>query len=185
MSFLSLILIAIALSVDAMAVSAANGAQHHNLTYKAAIKISLCFGLFHFTMPLIGWLLGSNLQKIISTYDHWIAFGLLLAIGLKMIIESLKPVTEKDVDINSFKILFLLSVALSIDALVIGMSLALLPVNIWYAASIIGLSNFILSFVSVYLGKACGNFLGKIADIGGGLILIIIGFNIIISHLFK
>jgi len=183
MTFFSILFIAIALSFDAMAVSAANGAHHHHMSFAKAFRIALFFGVFHFLMPLIGWVLGVGLQQIISNFDHWIAFSLLCGVGIKMILESLKPVEEKEIDINNLKILLLLSVAISIDALVVGMTFALLPVNVWLSATVISLTAFVSSLTSIYIGKKCGERWGKKAEIIGGLILIIIGAKILISHL--
>lgn len=182
MTFVNILLIAIALSFDAMAVSAANGAHHHHMSFAKALRIALFFGAFHFIMPLVGWVLGVGLQQIISNFDHWIAFSLLSGVGIKMILESLKTVEEKEIDIHNLKILLLLSVAISIDALVVGMTFALLPVNIWTASAIISLTAFIASLVSIYIGKKCGERWGKKAEIIGGVILIVIGLKILISH---
>ncbi len=181
--FFRIFLIAIALSFDAMAVAAANGAHHHRMSIIKALRIALFFGLFQFLMPLVGWVLGTGLEQIISKYDHWVAFILLFILGLKMIIEALKPVDEKKIDIHNYKILFLLSVATSIDALIVGMTFALLPVNIWLSALIIGTTTFILSFLSIYVGKKCGECWGKKAEVFGGFILILIGFEILTTHL--
>jgi putative Mn2+ efflux pump MntP len=183
MTIISLLFIAIALSFDAMAVGAANGAHHHQMSRVMALRIAFFFGLFQFIMPIIGWLIGVGLEQMVSKYDHWIAFILLLILGIKMIAESLKPAEEKEIDISSYKILLLLSVATSIDALIIGMTFALLPVNIWLAISVIGITTFILTFISIYVGKKCGECWGKKAEILGGIILIIIGTKILISHL--
>jgi putative Mn2+ efflux pump MntP len=135
-------------------------------------------------MPLIGWLIGAGLKEIISKFDHWIAFVLLAILGIKMILESLKSIEEKTIDIHNNKILFLLSLATSIDALVIGMTFALLPINIWLAVIIIGLTTFFLSLISIYIGKKCGERWGKKAEIIGGIILILIGLKILLTHLF-
>lgn len=184
MTFFSIFLTAIALSLDAVAVSAANGAHHHRMSLVKALRISLFFGFFQFLMPLIGWLISVGLEEIISKFDHWIAFLLLIVLGGKMILESLKPVDKKTIDIHNIKILFFLSVATSIDALVVGMTFALLPVNIWLAITIIGLTTFVLSFFSIYIGKKIGEQWGRKAETIGGVILILIGIKIVLSHLY-
>lgn len=184
MTLLSIFIIAIALSFDAMAVAAANGAHHHNMSLEKAIKIAFFFGIFQLFMPMIGWSIGLGLEQIVSKYDHWVAFFLLIILGIKMILESLKPVDEREIDIHSYKILLLLSVATSVDALVVGMTFAFLPVNIGLAVSVIGLATFTLSLLSIYIGKKCGECWGKKAEIFGGLLLIMIGIKILISHLF-
>lgn len=183
MSFFKIFLIAVALSFDAMAVAAANGAHHHRMSIIKALRIAIFFGFFQFFMPLVGWVIGTGLEQIISKYDHWVAFILLFILGLKMVLESLKPVDEVKIDIQNYKILLLLSVATSIDALIVGMTFALLPVNIWLSVFIIGITTFILSLVSIYIGQKCGECWGKKAEIFGGFILIIIGFEILITHL--
>lgn len=183
MTFLGLFFIAFALSFDAIAVSMANGAHNHQISFIKAFRVALVFGMFHFLMPLIGYLIGSGLEKLISGFDHWFAFLLLTIVGIKMILESLKPVREKNFNINSLKILLLVSLAISIDALVVGMTLALLPVNIWLAVTIIGATAFTLSLASIYIGKIFGKQWGKKAEIVGGLILIIIGIKILLDHL--
>lgn len=184
MTLFNVFLIAVALSLDAAAVSAANGAHHYRMSLVKALRISLFFGLFQFFMPLIGWLIGFGLEKIISQFDHWVAFSLLSILGIKMILESLKSVDEKTIDIHNIKILFLLSVATSIDALVVGMTFALLPINIWLAVAIIGLTTFVISFFSIYIGKKCGEQWGRKAEIVGGLVLVLIGIRILLDHLF-
>lgn len=183
MTFLNIFLIAIALSFDAMAVSAVNGARHYRMSFKKAIQIAFFFGLFQLLMPLVGWVFGIGLEKIINKFDHWVAFLLLATIGVKMIFESFKSKDDKKNDIHNFKILLLLSLATSIDALVVGMTFGLLPVNIWFAVIVIGLTTFILSLGSIYIGKKCGETWSKKAEIAGGLILIIIGAKILIDHL--
>lgn len=183
MTFLNIFLIAIALSFDTMAVSAASGARHFKMTFKKALQISFFFGLFHLIMPLTGWIIGIGLEKIINKFDHWVAFLLLVILGIKMILESLKKEEIKSANINNLKILLLLSFATSIDALVIGMTFGLLPVNILIAVLIIGLTTFSLSLLSIYIGKKCGEIWSKKAEIAGGLILIIIGAKILIDHL--
>jgi putative Mn2+ efflux pump MntP len=184
MTVFSILLIGIALSFDVMAVSTANGASNHKMSFAKAFQIAFFFGLFHFLMPLLGWLAGINLEPIVSRFDHIIAFVLLFILGLKMVVEAFKKEENKDTDIHNLKNLLLMSLAISIDALVIGMTFALLPVNILLASSIIGLTAFTISILSVYVGKMFGKSLGKKAEVMGGLILIIIGIKILINHLF-
>ncbi|OGH91568.1 MAG: hypothetical protein A2534_04495 [Candidatus Magasanikbacteria bacterium RIFOXYD2_FULL_39_9] len=182
MTIFSIFLIAIALSLDAAAVAAANGAHHHRMSFAKALKISFFFGFFQFFMPLVGWVMGSGLETIISKFSHWVAFFLLGILGVKMILESLKSVDEKTIDIHSVKILLLLSVATSIDALlVVGTTLALMPVNIWLASVIIGLVTFVFSLAAIYIGKKFGEKWGKKAEFVGGLILITIGLKILVE----
>lgn len=178
----SIIYIAFALSLDAMAVSAAIGAGNHRMSHQKALQIALFFGFFQFFMPLVGWTIGIGLEKIISQFGHWIAFAVLAILGAKMIVEALKTTDEKKCIIHTTKTLFLLSVATSIDALVVGVTFALLPVDIWLAVIIIGIITFFLSLFSIYIGKKSGEQWGKKAEIIGGLILIGIGIKIVLTH---
>lgn len=183
MSILNILLIAIALSLDAAAVSAANGARHHQMSFLKAVKIAFFFGFFQLFMPLVGWMFGSGLEQLIAGLDHWVAFVLLGILGIKMFLESLKPVEEKQIDIHSWKILLLLSVATSIDALVVGISFAFISMNIWFAVLMIGVVTFALSLISIYIGKKCGERWGKKAEMLGGIILFGIGLKILLTHL--
>ncbi|MFA6027876.1 MAG: manganese efflux pump MntP family protein [Patescibacteria group bacterium] len=182
MSLLNIFLIAISLSFDAMAVAAAYGAMVSKIKISKAIKIAFFFGFFQMLMPIIGWLIGSGLEKFITSFDHWVAFFLLTAIGVKMIIESFKIEKEKQADITSLKILLLLAIATSIDALVVGITFALIVMNIWLASAIIGAITFTLSLLAVYMGKKFGDLIGKKAELIGGLILIGIGVKILLEH---
>jgi len=177
---LNILLIAVALSFDSMAVGAANGASHHRMSIKKSLEISLSFGFFQALMPFLGWIIGGGFQKIIADYDHWVAFILLAILGIKMILESIKDTEEKSTDIHNFKVLILLSVATSIDALVVGISFAFLPIKIWEAVPIIGIVTFILTLFSIHFGKKCGEYWGKKAEVIGGIILILIGLKILI-----
>lgn len=183
MNFLNIFLIALALSFDAMAVGAANGAHHHKMPFKKALEISFYFGFFQLFMPLVGWLVGVSFQAYVAEYDHWIAFILLGILGLKILKEAFATEDEAKTDIHSWKILILLSIATSIDALVVGMSLAFFAVNIALVVTVIGITTFTLTLASVYLGKKFGERWGKKAEIAGGLLLILIGTKILISHL--
>jgi putative Mn2+ efflux pump MntP len=183
MELVNILLIAIALSLDAVAVAAANGAKHHKMSFGQAFKISLFFGVFQFLMPIAGWFMGVGLAIKISFIDHWVAFILLFILGLKMLIESQKDVEEKSIDIHSFKILFLLSVATSVDALVVGVTFALLHMNIITSSIVIGVVTTSLSLGAVYAGKKFGERWGKRSEVLGGLALIFLGVKILISHL--
>lgn len=183
MHLINILFVGIALSFDTMAVGAANAARHHDMPLLKAIRISFFFGFFQLFMPLVGWLIGSGFQAYITKYDHWISFILLGTLGLKMILESFKEVEEEKIDIHSWKILLLLSVATSIDALVVGISFAFLKVNIGVAVTTIGVTTFVLTLLSIYLGKKVGQRWGKKFEILGGLILILIGLKILLSHL--
>jgi putative Mn2+ efflux pump MntP len=180
----TILLIAVALAMDAFAVSIAGGLNIRQFKVNHALRIAFFFGLFQGIMPVIGWLAGFNLRQFISAVDHWIAFGLLLIIGVKMIVESIrKRPDKKKIDPLNVYVLLILAVATSIDALAVGLSLAFLKLLIITPAIIIAIVTFILSFIGVILGNRTGDFLQSKVEFLGGLILIIIGSKILIEHL--
>lgn len=201
MDILSIILIAIGLSMDAFAVSVTNGIIIKDLKIGHALKIGLYFGVFQALMPLAGWFAGSQFKDYITSFDHWIAFGLLAFIGGKMIweafgegnkelenAEGMSEVaisTQETVYENPLKMgrLLLLAVATSIDALAVGVSFAFLSVSIIWSAALIGLITFVICVAGVFIGNKFGGLLKKRAEIAGGLILICIGLKIIIEHI--
>lgn len=206
MGLLSIIMTAIGLAMDAVAVSIAKGMTLKKDVLKNAIRIGLFFGVFQGGMPLIGWFAGRYFESYIKSFDHWIAFILLGAIGGKMIYESIKGdkeeestkvenlnIVEKEVGVDiaiseneelSNKSLIILAIATSIDALAVGVSFAFLNVSIIPAVLIIGLTTFVLCIGAVMIGKKLGSVLQKYAEMVGGIILILIGLNILIQHLF-
>jgi len=135
-------------------------------------------------MPLIGYLAGSTFSGYIQSVDHWVAFILLALIGLNMIKESREEKENEEVSDLSLKVILLLAIATSIDALAVGVSFAFLKVNIVLACSIIAIVTFILSFICVMVGKRLGSLFQKYAEIFGGIILMMIGAKILIEHLF-
>lgn len=183
MSTLNILLVAIALAMDAMAVAAANGAHHRSLSRRKAFAIAGSFGLFQLFMPLVGWMLGAGLTNVIMGFDHWLAFTLLSLIGIKMMRESFQSVEERNICINSVGVLLLLSVATSADALVVGVTFAFVRTAIALAVILIGLVTFTLSLAAISIGKKCGEIWGKKAETFGGLVLIAIGCKILITHL--
>lgn len=183
MNFLSIFMIGIGLSMDAFAVSIAKGMCLKKDIAKAAIKLGLWFGFFQAFMPLLGWWAGTYFQSMIESIDHWIAFLLLGAIGLNMIRESLQDEEAVNDDLCS-KTIFILAIATSIDALAVGISFACLQIDIIPAITIIGITTLLLSFIAVWIGNKLGGVLQKYAGILGGAILILIGFKILIEHLF-
>ena len=200
---ISLFFIALSLSMDAFAVSVSSGICIQALRPFHAIRASFFFGLFQFAMPLAGWYLGSVFASHIETFDHWIAFTLLAFIGGKMTIEAWKkndkcPPKNADVggvdgqragtaapaaDIRSLKTLLILSVATSIDALAVGVSLSIMGLNIWASAAIIGGVTFAVCACGFEFGRRIGLVLEKWAQIAGGIILAGIGVKILIQHL--
>jgi putative Mn2+ efflux pump MntP len=179
-----ILFIAIGLSMDAFAVSIAAGSVCRDLKVRHALRMALFFGGFQAVMPIIGFLAGLGLKSFISAYDHWIAFGLLVLVGGKMIYESLKiGAAEKNLDPSNLLVLLALSVATSIDALAIGITLSVLTTSILGAAGIIGLVTFALSYAGILIGKRFGHFFESKIEIIGGLILIAIGVKILVEHL--
>ncbi len=191
MSFLVLLLTAVGLAADAFAVSVSKGLQMRHFRWAPSIVIALTFGAFQGVMPVIGWALGSAFSDAIVTVDHWIAFGLLLAIGVKMLWEARESGSRADaaahIGAGSVVVrkreLLTLGVATSIDALAVGVSFAFLDVSITQAAIVIGVITGVLSLVGVRLGHHAGRHLGAWAELLGGLVLIGIGVKILVEHL--
>lgn len=187
MSFPELILIGIGLAMDAFAVSVSKGLSMRTINYKAGMIIALAFGIFQAGMPVLGWLLAVRFERYIAAVDHWIAFGLLLLIGIKAIVEAVKDRKKEEEEVPEYVLkwgeLLILAVATSIDALAVGISLAVLNVNIWSAAGIIGVITLILSFLGVLIGNRFGVRFKSKAEIAGGIILILIGVKILLEHL--
>jgi len=183
MSFPELFLIAVGLSMDCFAVSLSFGAQR-NLKKNDILKFAFFFALFQTVMPLIGWLVGSTVNFYLAKVDHWIAFGILAIIGLRMIYESFRGEDEKrTVDIREWKILLTLSLATSIDALMTGVSLGFVKVNILLAVITIGLVTFLNSIAGARVGERSIHISPRWAEIIGGLVLIGIGAKIVLEHL--
>ena len=183
MGILELILIAIGLGMDAFAVSICKGISMQKMNWKKAIIIGLYFGIFQALMPVIGFTLGKALENLVTSIDHWIAFGLLLIIGIKMIIDAFK---EDNVSVNdsvNWKVMIILAIATSIDALAVGITFAFLQVNLLLAVSIIGIITFILCVIGTKIGNNFGNKFENKAEILGGIVLIFIGVKILLEHL--
>ena len=182
MTFVELFIIAIADSMDAFAVSISKGLSTPKIKLRNAISAGLWFGGFQAGMSVIGYYLGVSFADLVSSVDHWIAFILLGILGGNMIKESFKNDSAKVEADFSFKAMFALAVATSIDALAIGVSMAFLEVNIWSAALIIGLTTFIFSFAGVYIGKFFGGRYKSKAEFAGGFILLAMGLKILLEH---
>jgi putative Mn2+ efflux pump MntP len=179
------VLIGIGLSMDCFAVSLAIGTTTKAKLLNAALIIALCFGMFQIGMTLLGWGAGTHLTELIADYDHWVAFLLLLVIGIKMVIEGWKKEDEQaPVDVMQLVQVIVLSVATSIDALAVGVSFAFLQVEILIPALIIGIVAFVCSFAGVLSGTRLASVWGNRVEIIGGLILITIGLKILLEHLF-
>jgi putative Mn2+ efflux pump MntP len=183
MDFLSIFFIAIGLGMDAFAVAIGTGVTIRKLSFGPVFRLSFHFGFFQFLMPLIGWLAGRTVSGYIAEYDHWIAFGLLLLIGCKMIIDSLRKEEIERADPTRGLTLIILSVATSIDALAVGLGLAFLNTTILYPSIIIGIVAFVMTIIGMVFARVLGRLLGGKVEIIGGIILIGIGIKILIEHL--
>jgi putative Mn2+ efflux pump MntP len=184
MGFIEILLIAVGLAMDAFAVSLAAGALKEVRGRRATFRLSFHFGLFQFIMPVIGWYAGSTIVGYIAAFDHWIAFGLLGYVGGRMILSGLGKKEESfRGDPSRGYMLITLSVATSIDALAVGLSLAMIQVSIWYPSVVIGVVAGILSIVGVGMGRRLGIAFGKRMEVAGGIILILIGLRILYTHL--
>lgn len=185
--FIELFLMGIGLAMDAFAVSICKGLAMRRVNRKQAFVIALFFGGFQALMPFIGWVLGIQFEQYITSIDHWIAFILLGYIGGKMIAESVKP--EEDEEIAQMdppldiKEMFILAIATSIDALAVGITFAFLDYPIVEAISVIGITTFFVCIGGVYVGNFFGNKYKNKAEFVGGLILVLLGVRILLSHL--
>ncbi len=185
MNLITVIIIAVGLAMDAFAVSVVSGSAYKQLNIKHALRMAVFFGGFQAFMPLIGSLAGLSIKDYIANYDHWAAFGLLSAVGCKMIYESFKIKTAgQNFDPSSISVLLVLSVATSIDALAIGITLPLITGSVAVAVIIIGLVTFVLSYMGVFVGKTFGHFFENKIEAVGGVILIGLGIKILFEHLF-
>ncbi|HHT08560.1 MAG: manganese efflux pump MntP family protein [Christensenellales bacterium] len=185
MTLYEMITLAIALSMDAFAVALCKGACLSELKDRGeSLAVAVTFGFYQALMPLIGWFFGSRFKEYIESVDHFIAFGLLGFIGIKLVYEAWKSRGEELVCTPlHFMELMLLGIATSIDALAAGIALAVLDLNIWLAILLIGCITLALSFIGFKLGKRYGIKLQSKAQLVGGLALVIIGTKILIEHL--
>ena len=184
MTLVPILLIAVGLAMDAFAVAVACGLAVKPFRPGYAFRISFSFGAFQTFMPILGWAAGVSLRLFIAAFDHWIAFVLLVAIGCKMIYESLRKEKEsKNGAAVSWGGLLVLSLATSVDALAVGISFAFLEEAILFPAAIIGMVTFVLCFAGVWLGNRFGHIFENKLEMAGGLILIGIALKILISHL--
>lgn len=184
MEFITITVIAVGLAMDAFVVSILSGGAYRQLHVKHALRMAIFFGAFQAFMPLIGSLAGLSLKDYITDYDHWIAFALLAVVGGKMIYESFKiKSVEENLNPSNIFVLLVLSVATSIDALAIGITLSLITSSIIAAVTIIGLITFGLSYTGVLIGKRFGHFFENKLEAFGGFVLIGIGIKILCEHL--
>ena len=194
MDIISLLAISVALSMDAFSVSICKGLATKKFSFNTALLCGLWFGGFQALMPIIGYFLGAQFEHLIKSFDHWIAFGLLLVIGVNMIREALSEEESTDngqqttaecaCGCTGFKTMLMMAIATSIDALAVGVSFAFLSVDLWKSVTVIGITTFLFSFAGVRIGNIFGSRYSKAAEITGGVILILLGCKILVEHLF-
>jgi putative Mn2+ efflux pump MntP len=182
-SFWYLIGLAVALAMDAFAVSVASCCRLPRLDAGHVARLALAFGFFQFMMPVLGWLAGKGLFRWISAFDHWVAFGLLTIIGGRMLWESFRSTEGAVRDPTRGWMLPILAVATSIDALAVGLSLAALNVSIWVPSVVIGVVAAVLTSVGAVFGSRLGRRFGVWAERFGAIVLIGIGVRILLDHL--
>ncbi len=186
MSLTAILFIALAMSTDAFAAAIAKGAKMLKPNLWLALKTGLLFGIIEACTPLLGWLLGKAAVSWMESWDHWVAFALLSALGLHMIREGIKPPEHSDDSEPAqtpFWTLAVTAFATSIDAMAVGVGLAFVQVNILLAAAAIGLATFTMVTIGIMVGRAVGALAGKKAEILGGVILITVGAHILYTHL--
>ncbi|MBM3419527.1 MAG: manganese efflux pump [Bacteroidetes bacterium] len=184
MDIVTLVAIALGLSFDTFAVSLACGVVNQRISFRAALKVAFFMALFQGTFTVAGYFAGSVISSAVSSVDHWIAFALLSFLGVRMIVNGIEPgLADRKGDITSLPSIVTMAVGTSIDALAVGVSFALLNINIWIAGFLIALVTFIASMTAIRLGKAARNRTGSRVEILGGLILIAIGVKILLEHL--
>jgi len=178
--------IALALAMDAFAVSVGLSVSQQGLSKTQIFRLASSFGFFQFLMPLLGWLAGQTVLEAIETVDHWVAFGLLFLIGSKMIFESFRGQDKENKskgDQTRGFVFLLLSVATSIDALAVGLSFAALGQTVFFPAAVFGVVAFLMTVVGAKIGPFFGRAVGKRAELLGGAVLIFIGAKILLDHL--
>ena len=185
MSPITLLVVAVGVSADAFAVSTARGVTVRRGAIGSAFALAATFGFFQAAMPLIGWLVGVRVAVYFNQVDHWVALGLLGYLGGRMVREAFSGAHDDNAGVArtlGWRELLVLGIATSIDALAVGGSLALIPVNIGLAVGVIGVTTFALSFLGVQIGQRGGTRFGTVAQVVGGLVLIGIGAQIFYEH---
>ncbi len=184
MDYLTLLGIAVGLSFDTFAVSLSCGVVKSKIIFIDAMRIAFTMALFQGGLPVAGFFLGSTVSSYVSSFDHWVAFGLLLFLGVRMILGGLTACQEKkEYDFRKLSVLITMAAGTSIDAFAVGVSFAFLSINIWGAGLLIGAVTFLASMIAIRIGKSAGSHLGSRVEILGGIILAAIGVKILLEHL--
>ena len=182
-------LTALALAMDCFVMSISSGIIQKRVVWRPVLIMAFMFGFFQALNPLIGWFCADKFRTVIENVDHWLAFAVLLFLGVRMIIESFKPEEERNFNPSSYKVIFSLAIATSIDALAMGISFSCMGYtavsSLIYPLLAIGLVSFVLSLFGVFLGVKCGKGIGKRlrAEMLGGIILVGIGVKVLFEHL--
>ncbi len=186
MTLVNIFAIAVALAMDAFAVAIASGVRLKRVSFRQFFRMAWHFGLFQAMMPVIGWAAGQAIRDAVERFGHWLAFGLLTYVGISMIREAfkLKEDARRRKDPTRGLTLVMLSVATSIDALAVGVTISVLKVSIWTPALVIGLVAGLFTVLGLYLGKSVGSAerLSPVAEVLGGLVLLGIAVKILIEH---
>lgn len=185
MNFITLLLIAVSLSFDSFAVSVCSGLSlcRKHLHLIDTLKIAFTLAVFQGSLTFLGWLLGSAFKQLIESADHWIAFGLLLFLGGRMIMEGRVPIKDRKVkNPTQWRVLIPMALATSIDAFAVGISFSFFWKNMWIPGILIAAVTFIVSITGIYMGRNAGKRLATKAEILGGIILILIGVKILLEH---
>lgn len=183
MDYITILAIALGLSFDTFAVSLSYGVVRNGIIFSQATRVATVFAFFQGGLTVAGYFIGSFVSGSMKEADHWIAFGLLLFLGGKMIFEGMADDKDEVKDYSNPVMLCTAAIATSIDAFAVGVSLALLSVKIWGAGFLIGAVTFIASMMAIRIGKSAGEKLGNKVEVLGGLILIAIGIKILLEHL--
>ncbi len=182
MGIITLFFLAVGLCFDTFAVSVSSGLLRKEIVFWQAVRIAFFLAIFQAIMPVLGWLGGITIKEWIEPFDHWVALGILSILGVKMLIESLKKGEEKNINPLDIRVIISMALATSIDAFAVGISFAIIEVNMFLAVLIIGSVTFIASMLGILFGKKTGSHFGQKIEIIGGLILIAIGIKIVIEH---
>ena len=184
MNFFEVLLIALSMAMDAFSVCIGAGTQERTNGPRPTFRLAFHFGLFQFLLPVIGWLAGTTVERYISSFDHWIAFALLAFVGIRMIRSGFDPNGEPHKnDPSRGWTMVLLSIAVSIDALAVGLSLGVVGIFVWYPAIVIGVVTGLMSWLGLRIGNRLGMKFGKRMELIGGIVLILIGVRIVLTHL--
>jgi putative Mn2+ efflux pump MntP len=184
MHFVEILIVALALSLDAFAVSLAAAISGYVRNRRAAFRLWFHFGLFQFLMPVLGWALGTTIEPVTASIGDWVAFVLLAFVGVRMVHSGLNPSSVNQVrDPTRGLVLVMLSIGTSIDALAVGLSLAMLHIEVWYPSAMIGIVTATMCVIAIAGGVRLGTRLGGRAQVAGGIVLLLIAGKTVINHI--